>query len=142
MKNSDSSIIFTAISSYGDTIATTFDFSTEISIFECVDKRVINHRTYVLDEPFIPLRAAKLQSLGVSILICGAISNRSSTIIDHAKIKVISGITGLSREIMDKYLSGDTLLENYRLPGFDTEKNGCNRKGKNGVRCCQNRRHN
>ena len=107
-----------AVSASGENIATTFDFVDEIVVFEYVNGNAISKQRFVLDEKFIPLRAAKLKRLKINTLICGAISNPATNILRYYGITVMAGITGNIDKITDEVSHGNSNLSKYKLPGF------------------------
>ncbi len=107
-----------AVSSFGDTIATTFDFADEIVVFTCLNGQITDRQKYVLGDTFMPLRAQKLKELGIDTLICGAISRPAEIMLRHHDIEVITGITGNITMVVNEIVNGDINQPQYRLPGF------------------------
>lgn len=67
----------------------------------------------------------ELRSLGVSRLVCGAISQELRLMVEGAGIKVAGFICGEAEEIMALCARGTYDLKSYAMPG-----------------CCKRRRHN
>ena len=65
-------------------------------------------------------RAARLDELGVDVLICGGISDCYSRLIEGRKIRVISFAAGSVDEVLDAYMEGILLEERFRMPGCGT----------------------
>jgi predicted Fe-Mo cluster-binding NifX family protein len=115
-----------ALPASGENIATTFDFVDEIVVVACCDKKVVSKQRFILDDKFIPLRAAKLKLMKINTLICGAISNPAVTVLHHYDIAVVSGIAGEIDKVIKEFLKGNNDLSKFNLPGFSG--NGCCRQ--------------
>ena len=130
-----------AVSEYENNVATAFDFANEVIVFTCEGGKVMKKEQVLLNEQFIPLRCTKLKSCGIDILICGAISNPSTYMLQHQGIEVISGITGNIEAVTREFLRGGINSPQYWLPGFSgtgcarmqsrKQRRGCRRGKKN-----------
>ena len=79
-------------------------------------------------------RAILLQELGVSVLICGAISNQTARIVEHRGIELIPWIVGEIDDVIDAYCSGSLGSDGFIMPG-------CRRRqGRRNIRRGENRR--
>jgi predicted Fe-Mo cluster-binding NifX family protein len=62
-------------------------------------------------------RAVLLQELGISILICGAISNQTARMVERCGIELIPWIVGEIDDVIEAYLSGTLGSEGFIMPG-------------------------
>lgn len=115
-----------AIAKTGSTVATVFDFATELLVVEHINTNSIKKQSVDFKEQVIPLRAAQLKELGIDTLICGVISNPLASMIEYHGIQIISGITGDVETILHEFLSENRQFTSYRLPGFSGR--GCKRR--------------
>ncbi len=122
-----------AISSSGNTIATTFDFGDEVVVFECMNKKVTDKQRFNLKNTFVFMRTTELKDLGITVLICGAISNSAVFMLQHHGIEVLNGITGEIDTIINEFLHGNINQPRYRLPGFTGRR--CGRRNRNTHQC-------
>lgn len=63
-------------------------------------------------------RVRELQRLGVGTVICGALSEALANLLEAGKIRLISGVSGEVREVLEAYLNGRLNDERFRMPGF------------------------
>jgi predicted Fe-Mo cluster-binding NifX family protein len=117
-----------AIAKIGSTVATVFDFATELLVVEYTGTNSIKKQSVDFTEQVIPLRAAQLKELGIDTLICGVISNPLVSMIEFHGIHIINGITGDVETILHEFLSKNRQFSRYRLPGFSAR--GCTRRRK------------
>jgi len=65
------------------------------------------------------LRAARLDDLGVKVLICGGISEFYANLIEARGIKIVSFAAGAVDEILEAYITGNIYRKDYRMPGCE-----------------------
>ncbi|GBC59854.1 hypothetical protein DENIS_0795 [Desulfonema ishimotonii] len=62
-------------------------------------------------------RWAFVRDSDIDVLICGAVSRSLSQMLRAAGIEVISGIAGLTEEVLSAYHRGDLMQPGYLMPG-------------------------
>ncbi len=62
-------------------------------------------------------RAILLQELGISVLICGAISNQTARIVERRGIELIPWIVGEIDDVIDAYCAGSLGSDGFIMPG-------------------------
>lgn len=67
-------------------------------------------------DPF--LRAQELKSLGVDVILCGAISQPYQTALSAKGIKVISSVCGPLEDVLWAFLDGTIENARFLMPGF------------------------
>ncbi len=124
-----------AIAKSGSTVATVFDFATEMLVVEYTNINSIRKQSIDFKEQVIPLRAAQLKKLGIDTLICGVISNPLASMIEYHGIRIFDGITGDVETILQEFLRNNRQFTRYKLPGFSDRE--CRRRhgGYAGRRC-------
>ncbi len=63
-------------------------------------------------------RVSELKRHGVGTVICGALSEAFSTLLEVGKIELISGVSGEVGEVLAAYRNGRLNEERFRMPGF------------------------
>jgi predicted Fe-Mo cluster-binding NifX family protein len=79
-------------------------------------------------------RAARLRTLGIDVLICGALSRSMAHRIGAAGIRIVSFVRGPVEDVVDAFRAGRLDGERYCLPGCRAmaegrEIRGCPRQG-------------
>jgi predicted Fe-Mo cluster-binding NifX family protein len=69
-------------------------------------------------------RAVLLQELGVSALICGAISNQTARLVERRGIELIPWIVGEIDDVIDAYCTGSLGNDGFIMPGCRRRQGG------------------
>ena len=79
-----------------------------------------------------PLRKVKgLEALGLSVLVCGAISETLGVLITQSGVQVIPNICGSLDEVAEAFLNGQLTEGNFGMPGCCRRRHrlgGCRRR--------------
>ncbi|MDZ7698558.1 MAG: NifB/NifX family molybdenum-iron cluster-binding protein [Deltaproteobacteria bacterium] len=67
-------------------------------------------------------RASKLSSLGVQVLICGAVSEQCAAIIDTRGIRIIPFMAGKVDEVLNAYLTDRLNDRKFLMPGCGDDR--------------------
>ncbi len=106
MKRNHSSVKV-AITVWEGRVSPVFDSARTLLIAEIFNSEVIGE-TYWDFAPGFFLHLQKMfTKLEVNVLMCGAISEEPSNIIEAAGIELISFITGEVKEVLSTYIHGD-----------------------------------
>lgn len=106
-----------AVTIWEDRISPVFDASRRLLIVDIKSSR-IGDRSLLAFDPEQPSGLAKnLASLGVKVLICGAVSQLPATIINAAGITLIAFITGEVERVLDAFARGESLEPTFLMPG-------------------------
>ncbi len=97
-----------AIPVYRERVSPLLDVSRKYAIFEIVDNEMKQKLLVELHAESEPLRIDKLKELGVSVIICGAISDFVTRLVLGRGIRLISWVNGPVDEIIELY-TGDAL---------------------------------
>lgn len=99
-------------------ISPVFDVARNVLTVSLKDgqEQVRGEVALVASDPF--LRAQELKSLGVDILVCGAISQTYETALSAKGINVIGSICGPLEEVVSAVLNGTLEDERFLMPGF------------------------
>lgn len=102
-----------AIPVYQERISPLLDVSKKYAIFEIVDDEVKQKLLIEVHAESEPLRIDKLKELGVSVIICGAVSDFVTRLVLAKGIRLISWVSGPVDEIIERY-TGDALEQPRR----------------------------
>ena len=98
-------------------VSSVFDFAHRLLLIELENGEEKSRREIALVEQSGPERAAILKQLGISVLICGAISRPLAEMINDSGIQVLPFVTGSTEQIMHAYKTGQLSQPQYTLPG-------------------------
>ncbi len=106
-----------AIAVWKERISPVFDVSGKILLLDIKNRLVtgMTEEKIVCDNPV--RRACRLAELNVQTLICGAVSQSLSNILDAYGIETISFISGDVDEVIDAYLAGALPNPAMSMPG-------------------------
>ena len=82
------------------------DFSMILLVVHIKDNHIHQKRTVDFKESLPSLRAGRLQSLRITTVLCGAVSDPLSIMICHRGIEVIPGLTGDADMVLAAYING------------------------------------
>jgi len=116
-----------ALTVWGNRISPVFDSAQTLLVAEIENDKVIKKSFEPFDSDSSDF-SENLKKMDVSVLICGAISERPASIIASSEIKLIPFVTGTPAQILDLYLSNKPVSTSYFMPGY--RRHGC----KNGLR--------
>ncbi len=125
-----------AVPIWQDNVSGVLDFAHKLLLVELKNGAEIGRNEIVLTEQSVPERAAMLRQLGVSVIICGAISRPLAYMLSSSGIDVVPFITGSTEQILTAYKTGQLNLPQYTLPGcwegagrgFRKRKGRCGRR--------------
>jgi predicted Fe-Mo cluster-binding NifX family protein len=111
-----------AIPVSGGRVSTACDFAHHLLLLEYEDGREVSRVDLVLEEQIPVNRARRLESLGVSVLICGAISRSLAEHLTSTGIDVIPFVSGTVEEVLAAYLAGEVESAQFLMPGSTAEE--------------------
>ena len=103
-------------------ISTAFDFARQLLVVEYEDGREIGRSEAVVEEELPLNRARRLEALGASVLICGAISRSLAERLTSVGIEIIPFVSGPVDEVLAAYFAGELNSERFLLPGSTSEE--------------------
>lgn len=106
-----------AITIWEHRISPVFDSGRTLLIAEIKNNMLANtsYLTFDFDRPLELLRMLRAEK--VKIIICGAISEEPANMLLAAGFKLISFITGDVRRVLEAYVNGLPLGEDFKMPG-------------------------
>ena len=106
-----------AIPIWNGCVSSVFDFSRSLLLVDVENSTESKRSEIPLQAQSIPEKANQLRTLGVDLLICGAISRPLASLIASSGIRVLPYVAGQVDEILEAYLSDKLLQPQYALPG-------------------------
>lgn len=106
-----------AVTVWDERISPVFDSAHMLLIADIKNKK-IKKLSYKSFNPLLETRLTEeFNHLGIEVLICGAISQSHSTLIEAGAIKLISFIGGNASEVLESYAKGVPLAPAFLMPG-------------------------
>ena len=126
-----------AIPIYNDSVSNVFDFATRLLLVDIENSKEVNRSEVTLENRSLPQRAGQLKSLGVGVLVCGAISRLLANMVVTSGIEVLPYVTGHVDNVLHAYMTGQLLRPEFSMPGcwpgarrgFGRKRRGCQWRG-------------
>lgn len=111
-----------ALTVWENRVSPLFDSASTLLIADIVGRGIKNMRLepFECKSPFS--RAARLDDLGVSVLICGGITDCFANLIEARKIRIVPFTAGAVDEILEAYITGNIYKRDYRMPGCEISR--------------------
>ena len=107
----------TAFTYWNKRIAPVFDTSHQMKVIETESGRIISETFETMESDLPVQKALRLSELGVSTLVCGAISKSLNEMVATYGIQVIPFVAGELQEVIKAWLKGNLEPEEYAMPG-------------------------
>jgi predicted Fe-Mo cluster-binding NifX family protein len=111
-----------ALTVWGNRISPVFDAAQTLLVVEIKDNKIIkkSYESFDSDTMHLP---GNLKKMGISVLICGAISRMPANIIASSGIQLIAFVTGNAAQILNLYLNNNPVPLSCFMPGC--RRHGC-----------------
>ncbi len=117
-----------AVSIWGSRVSPVFDVARRLLLVDVEGANEVGREEIGIEETQPSLRAKRLAELGVSTLICGAISTPVETLVTSEGMRVVGHVCGPVEEVLSAFLAG-RLGDAFLMPGC------CGRRQRNRGRC-------
>ncbi len=107
----------TAFAYWDNRIAPVFDIASQIHVVETESGRVIAETDEVIANDLPVKKVFRMVELGVSTLVCGAISRPLHAMVIASGIRVISFVAGDLRKVIKAWLDGNLESVKFAMPG-------------------------
>ena len=107
-----------AIPIWNDCVSSAFDFAHKLLLIDIQNSSESKRSEISLNPELISQRATRLKTLGIEVLICGAISRSLASMVTASGIKVLPYAVGPVDEILKAYLTDKLAQPQFVLPGF------------------------
>ena len=116
-----------AFAHWDNRIAPVFDVARQIHLVKVESGRIVSETQETLPDELPVQKALRLAELGVSTLVCGAISRPLYEMVSAYSIRVIPFVAGGLREVIHAWLSNSLAGDTFAMPG-------CCGRGRQGFR--------
>jgi predicted Fe-Mo cluster-binding NifX family protein len=106
-----------AFSCWNGRIAPLFDTARELHVFEAEGERIVSKADESLPAGPPERRAARLATLGVETLVCGAISRATREAVVSLGVRVVPFVSGDRNEVVRAWLEGGLERPVFTMPG-------------------------
>jgi len=106
-----------AIPAYGEYVSNVFDFSRRLLLVEIENGKEAERFEVELQGLSLPQRAEKLKTLGVHVLVCGAVSRLLANMVSQSGIEVLPYVTGNIENVLSAYMTGQLIRPEFSMPG-------------------------
>lgn len=107
-----------AIAVWEDCVSSALDFSRRLVVMELKNGRETSRTEVDLAEDTAFTKLAKLRDLGVSVVICGAVSQPLASAAFSCGIRLLPYVTGRLDDVLKAYQAGQLGLPQFVLPGW------------------------
>jgi predicted Fe-Mo cluster-binding NifX family protein len=105
---------------FQERVSPVFDTSTRLLMITYNENREIERREIFLDGFSLTERVSILRQSGITVLICGGITDTLYHMLKSAKIRLITGIAGSADQVLDAFLSDQLQKPPFLMPGYKT----------------------
>ena len=125
-----------AIAVWNERVSPVFDTAGRLILVDMENGVEQGRHVEIIPEASMMQRARRLTDLGVSVLICGAISRPLATLLSTSGIRVLPWTAGAVHDVLDVYLKGRLPDPRWLMPGCRVRGQGrrssrgwCRRRG-------------
>jgi predicted Fe-Mo cluster-binding NifX family protein len=106
-----------AVPVWNDCVSTVLDFADCLLVADCESREILHRSVINLAGTTGAEKTACLRSLGIRVLLCGAVSRPLERMITAAGIEIIPFLRGPADAVLEAYLSGYLFEPGFMLPG-------------------------
>ena len=107
-----------ALSIWNGRIAPVFDVSRRALVMTLSGERIVEENALDLPEGNPGLKVTSLVGQGVTVLICGAISQPVLDVAYAHGLRVVPYVAGPVLEVQEAYATGAITSDEFRMPGY------------------------
>ena len=107
----------TAFAYWDNRIAPVFDTARQIHVVEAESGQIVSETQEALSEDLPVQKTLRLVELGISTLVCGAISRPMHGLVAAYGIQVVPFVAGDLREVIRAWISGNFERDAFAMPG-------------------------
>jgi predicted Fe-Mo cluster-binding NifX family protein len=106
-----------AVPVHNGRISPVFDVARKFIVAEMGNDGIGSSETVSIDAVYPTRRAAALKELGVSAVLCGAISRHMAVVLSSSDLEVIPFLSGTVDEVLNAYAGGNIDSGRFSMPG-------------------------
>ena len=121
-----------AIPIWQSRVSPVFDVAGRLLLVDIVDGRETARLEETMAETLLPSKVRRLKDLGVTVLVCGAISRPLAMLVGQIGITVIPWIAGHVDEVLRSYIQDGLPDPRFLMPGCRCRRGGRGRRRRGG----------
>ncbi len=110
-----------AITIWGNRISPVFDSANTLMIAQVENSKIVNQIIEEFNPTIATQIASVLKNYQIDVLICGALTQHQSEIIEQAGTKLIPFVSGNAEKVLVSYIKEPLLIVDFLMPGTLTE---------------------
>ncbi len=110
-----------AITIWGNRISPVFDSANTLMIAQVDNSKIVSRIIEDFNPTITTQIASVLKNYLIDVLICGAITEFQSEIIEQGGIKLVSFVSGDTEKVLASYVKEPHLIANFLMPGIITD---------------------
>lgn len=114
-----------AVTVWEDRISPVFDACRQLLVAEIANHKVSRVHCEPMDPEAIAQTAERLSAMGISVLICGAISQRPAFLLEAAGIRLIPFVAGKADPVLEIFAKGQAITPRFSMPGCGRRRRCC-----------------
>ncbi len=118
-----------ALSEWQGRISPVFDVASQVRVADITEKAIVEQLTVPLHQNEIYARAAEVSQLGITVLICGAISWPLEMALLNNGVEVIPQTCGEVESILASFVAGRLDKDAFLMPGCCGRRRRMRRQG-------------
>jgi predicted Fe-Mo cluster-binding NifX family protein len=107
-----------AIPTFQKRVSPVLDTCKHILVVKCKNGSEVARESIFLGKMTLNERCRIFENLGVSVIICGGISESFGKVLKHLKVQLKNGIAGEVEAVLSAYLKGCLDNPKFYMPGF------------------------
>ena len=120
-----------AIPEWQGQVSSVFDFASNLLLIDIDGQKETGRTENTFPDEPMPQKVTRLKSLGVDVLICGAISRPLVFMITGLGIELLPYVSGRVDEVLNAYLAGRLTEQRFSMPGCkDGDRRGFRVRGR------------
>ena len=112
-----------AITIWGNRISPVFDSASTLMIVQVEDSNIVSRIFQEFNSKVTAQILSILTEFKIDALICGAISDIESKLIEQSGVKLISFVTGNTDKVLASLLKNPHRISDFLMPGADSDIN-------------------
>lgn len=107
-----------AIPIFHKRVSPVLDTCKHILVIKCKNGSEVDRESIFLGDMNLNERCRIFEKMGISVIICGGISEAFGKILKHLKLQLTNGIAGDVEDVLSAYLGGCLDHPRFYMPGF------------------------
>ena len=107
-----------AIPTFHKRVSPVLDTCKQMLVINCKNGSEIDRESFFFGDMTLNERCRIFEKLGISVIICGGISESFSKILTHLKVQLKKGFAGEVEDVLSAYLGNRLDNPRFYMPGF------------------------